>query len=145
MSRQQILFFFALTLLGVFPILFASNRNIESLRILQGAQNYPTPSSDLEEHRLTIYQFLSDEIYKGKIDQSNDKLKIALNLHYPLITSLYGWLLVNEGDYYGGLDIWYKLGDLISILDAGETAEERDQFQEALFAYQLAHQLAPWR
>jgi len=97
----------------------------------------------LHDHRLTIYKFLLDDIEDGKIEKSNEMLIPSSNLNYPLITSLYGDLLVIEGDIYAGLEIWEQLGDLISILDAGELAEEKKQYQEALRAYQVAHQLAP--
>ena len=143
MSQQHILLFSSLILLGAVPFLVICNRNIQSLRILHESQDSPTTYSDLTDHRLTIYQLILNDIKKGNLDKLNETVIPALKLNYPLITSLYGKLLVIEGDFSGGLKIWKQLGDLISILNAGELAEDRKQYQKALSAYQVAHKLDP--
>ena len=143
MSRQYFFLYSILFLLGLFFFINAVNRNILSLRILHGPQNYDNYSWNLDDHRLTSYKYLFAEIRKGNIDKSDANFITAQRYRYPLITSLYGELLQSEGDYYRGLEIWRQLGDLISIINAGKTAEQQKQYHKALSAYQIAHQLDP--
>ena len=122
-------------------------KNIWSLKYLSRVIDVPKYDEDLyppsEGHSNASLWLARDAIKSNNISLTYTLIEPYIYLENPFALSILGDALILEHKIYEALKIWADIGDVSSLLEFAKTAEEREDWEEAIDAYKNALTIDP--
>ena len=129
--------------LNKLPEIWESNYwSIDFLKALTDQEISPDYLSEFpENHKRAQYWLTRQALAHNDIERATNLLNPSDNVNNVDYLSILGDILYLEGDYQGAIRSWSTAKDINSILDAAHFAEENENTDDALKAYQAVFEL----